>query len=139
VIDVAFRHGKDAEVVIDSNNLSQYSDSASLSIDVDTAETTTFGKDWKTHIEGLAGATIELSGNYDPTAVTGPAIVLLGLIGGGEVPVVYYPGGNVAGQISHSFDAILTNYSESSSVSDKVTFSASLIVTDEVTSAIVGA
>lgn len=134
---MAFRHGKYAEITVNSNDLSAFCDSAELSIDVDTAETSTFGSDWKTHLAGLAGGTIELSGNYDPTATTGPAAVLMALIGAAAFPVVLFPGGDVTGQRSHTFNAILTSYSESSPVGDKVTFSASLLADGEITTAAV--
>lgn len=136
---MAFRHGKWAEITVDGDDLSAFCDSADISIDVDTAETSTFGSSWKTHLAGLAGGEVELAGNYDPTASTGPAAVLMALIGGDAVPIVLYPGGNVSGQRSHTFDAILTNYSESSAVGDKVTFSATLLADGQIVTAAVGA
>lgn len=136
---MAFRHGKFAEISVNSVDLSAFCDSAELSIDVDTAETSTFGDTYKSHLAGLAGATIELSGNYDPTAVSGPSAVLMALIGAAAFPVEYHPGGNTAGQREHTFNAILTSYSESSPVGDKVTFSASLLVDGAVTTGAVGA
>jgi hypothetical protein len=131
---MAFRHGKNAAVTVNSVALSSFCDSVDLSRDVDTSETTVFGNDDKTFIPGLRGGNINLSGNYDPTASTGPADVLEGLLGSAPFPVVYEPGGNVAGQRRHSFNAIITNYSENSAVGDKVTFSASMIITGAVTS-----
>jgi hypothetical protein len=130
---MAFRHGSKAAVTVDGTNLSAYCDSVELSIDVDTAETSAFGATWKTSVAGLAGAQLELSGNYDPTASTGPVAVLTGLIGQDAFPVEYFPGGNVSGQVKHAFNALLTSYAESSPVGDKVTFSASLIVDGAVT------
>ena len=134
---MAFRHGRLAEVTVDGTALSLFCDSADFSVDIDTADTTTFTKSWKTAIAGLAGGSLELSGNYDPTATTGPAAVLTGLIGAAPFPVVVYPGGNTTGQGSRSFNAILSSYKESSPVGDKVTFSATLMATDTVTFAVV--
>lgn len=125
---MAFRHGRFAEITVNGAALSTFCDSAEISIDAETSETTTFGKSWKTHIAGLAGGTVSLSGNYDPTASTGPAAVLTALIGAAAFPVLVYPGGNTSGQVQHSFNALLTSYSESSAVADKVTFSAELII-----------
>lgn len=126
---MAFRHGSKAELTVNAVALSAFCDSIDLKIDVDTSETTTFGKTWKTHIPGLAGASLDGGGNYDPTATTGPAAVLTALIGADPVAVLYYPGGNVADQVEHSFDAILTSYSESSPVGAQVTFKFTLLVT----------
>lgn len=134
---MAFRHGKYAEIEVNSVDLSAFCDSADLSIDIDTAETSTFGDTWKSHIAGLAGATVELAGNYDPTATTGPAAVLMALIGAAAFPVVLHPGGDVTGQREHGFNAILTSYSESSPVGDKVTFSAGLLVDGAITTSAV--
>lgn len=134
---MAFRHGRFAEITVAAADLSDYCDSADLSIDVDTADTSTFGLTWKTAITGMAGASVDLSGNYDPTATVGPAAVLTGLIGDDPFAVTVYPGGNITGQASRAFSAILTSYKESSPVGDKVTFSASLLVTGPVTFATV--
>jgi len=130
---MAFKHGRAAEITVDGTALSSFCDTADLSIDIDTSDTTTFGASWKTAIEGLAGATIELGGNYDPTASTGPVAVLTGLIGNGAVTVVYKPAGSADSGLSRTFSAILTSYKESSPVADKVTFSASLLVTGAIT------
>lgn len=136
---MALRHGKNAAVTVNSVSLTAYCDSAEISLDTDTAETSTFGNQWKTHLTGMSGGTATLSGNYDPTASTGPAVVLSGLIGDDPFPVLYYPGGNVAGQVLWTFNAILTSYQESSSASDKVTFSAGLLITGTATPSLVGA
>jgi hypothetical protein len=48
---------------------------------------------------------------------------------------IYYPGGNVTGQRSHTFSGIVTEYNETSVTSDKVTFSATILVTGAVTTA----
>jgi hypothetical protein len=130
---MAFRHGRFAEITVAGNDLSAFCDSADINIDIDTAETTTFGASWKRHIPGLAGAQLDGGGNYDPTATTGPAAVLTGLIGDDPFAVVLHPGGDVTGQIQHSFNAILTSYKESSPVGDKVTFTFSLLVDGAVT------
>src|SRR4029077_6039491 len=88
----------------------------------------------KTYLAGLAGATLTLSGSWDPTVTTGPASVLFAQIAlnqaGTVTVVIFYPAGNNAGQgTSHTFNALLSNYRESSKVSDAVQFSCSLLVT----------
>lgn len=133
---MAFRHGRFAQISVASNDLSSYCDTADLSIDIDTAETSAFGNTWKTHIAGLIGGTYNLSGSYDPTASTGPAAVLWSCITGGvPVTLVAKPGGTASGQRTNTFDALITSYSESDSIGDRVTFSADFIVTGAVTPA----
>lgn len=129
---MAFHHGRAAEITVATTALSSFCDTADLSIDIDTADTTTFGATWKTAIAGTAGGTLELAGNFDPTTTTGPASKLTGLIGAAPFAVVYEPAGAAANQ-HRQFNAILTNYEESASVSDKVTFSATLLITGAVT------
>jgi len=128
-----FRHGRFSEITVAGADLSDFCNSADLSIDVDTADTTTFQQTWKTALTGAAGGKVELKGDYDPTETTGPADVLSALIGADPFAVTVYPGGNVQGQGSRAFNAILTNYGESSPVGGVVTFSASLMVTGAVT------
>ena len=49
---MAFIHGKDTKVYIDSNDLSSYLSSADPSRTVDVGETTTFGSSNKTYVAG---------------------------------------------------------------------------------------
>ena len=130
---MAFRHGRYAEITVNSVDLSIFCNSADLGIDVDTADTSTFTATWKTALAGLAGGKLDLKGDYDPTGTTGPADVFQGLIGADPFAVVVYPGGNTSGQGSRAFNAILTSYAESSPVGGVVTFSASLLITGAVT------
>ncbi len=111
-------------------DISTFCDTISLPVNVDTADTSTFQSSWKSAVVGLAGGTITFSGDYDPTATTGPCSALTAVITGGvAVAVVYKPGGVASGQRSHTFNAILTSYNEDTTVNDKVTFSCSMLMT----------
>jgi hypothetical protein len=132
---VAFKHGKSAELWVGTNNLSTFLDQADKSTDVDTADTTTFGNNWKTFIAGLVGSSLSISGSYDGTNTTGPASILETCIANGTAWTwKYFPGGSATGQRLNSFSAFVTNYSESAPVADKVTFSGALIADGTVTS-----
>lgn len=132
---MAARHGLNAAVYVGTNNLSGYLDQADKSTDVDTAETTVFGNSWKQYLAGLIGATLSISGSYDGTATTGPAALMETCIANGTAWTwKFFPGGSASGQRSHSFSAFVTNYSESSPVADKVTWSAEILATGTVTS-----
>jgi hypothetical protein len=132
---MAARHGKSAEVWVGTNNLSSFLDQADKSTDVDTADTTTFGNNWKTFIAGLVGSSLSISGSYDGTNTTGPASILETCIANGTAWTwKYFPGGSATGQRLNSFSAFVTNYSESAPVADKVTFSAEVLATGTVTS-----
>lgn len=125
---MAFRHGSKAALTLNAKDLSAFCDSIDFSVDVDAADTTTFGAAWKSAIAGLPGGKLDLSGFYDPTATTGPAAVLWACIAGGvPVTALYYPGGNLTGQALWTFTngILVTGYSESSPVGGVVTFKAS--------------
>ncbi len=132
---MAFKHGKAAQVYVGTNEISSYLNQADKSTDVDTAETTTFGKNWKTYLAGLIGNTLSLGGLYDGTSTTGPAAIFEACIANGTAwPIKFFPGGSPSGQRQHVFNAFVTNYSESSPVGDNVTFSAELLADGTVTS-----
>lgn len=132
---MAARHGKNAAVFIGTNDLSSYLDQADKSTDVDTAEVTVFGNGWKQFIAGLIGTTLSISGSYDGTATTGPAALMETAIANGTAWTwKFFPGGSASGQRQHSFSAFVTNYSESSPVADKVTWSAEVLASGTVTS-----
>ena len=131
---MAFKHGRLAEVTVATKALSTFSDTADISIKVALAGTTTFTATWDTFISGVAGASLTLGGAYDPTITTGPASVLLAQIAlnqaGTVTAVIFYPAGNNAGQgTSHTFNALLSDYQESSKVGDKVGWSCTLTAT----------
>jgi len=128
---MAFRHGKNAAFTINSVALASFLTSVDLSFDLDAADTTTFGGTWKTALAGIPGGTIELSGNYDPTASTGPADTLWTLFAAGApVTGLFYPGGNVSGQALWTITAgcLVTSYAESSPVGGIVTFKSTINV-----------
>lgn len=130
-----FRHGKTAEITVNGTSITTFGVQADFSIDVDTGDTTTFGSAWKSALAGVPGAKLDITGDYDGTAATGPAAVFLACITGGvPVAVVHKPGGTLTGQRTNSFNAIVTNYTESSPVGGIVSFKASLLVTGAVTS-----
>lgn len=132
---MAFRHGKTAVVTIAGTDISSFCTSLDLSMDIDTADTTTMGSSWKSAIAGVAGAKLTLSGDYDGTASTGPAAVLVtALTGAVAVAIVHKPGGTASGQRTNSFSGIVTGYSESSPVGGVITFKADILATGTVTS-----
>ena len=134
---MGFRHGRHAQLTVNGVDLSAYCDSIELSISPETADVTAFGATWRNHIPGLIGATLSASGSYDPTATSGPADAIFAAItaqlSAGYVAVVDKPGGTASGQRTNSFNAIVSGYTESSSVDDKVTFGFELTVTGAVT------
>lgn len=133
---MAFIHGKNAEVTVATQDISQYLDSADLSIDVDSADASTFGNDWKANKIGQAGAKLDLGGKYDSTATTGP-IDVLDALRTAAAEVVFYPQGNTTGRHSYTGNFILTSLATSAPVGGIVAFKASLMADGTVTKAAV--
>lgn len=134
---MAFIHGKGAYFALDNSggsltNISTYLDDIGFPQSVETAETTTFGKNSKTYIVGLKDSTISLSGKWDSTldahiaAVVGQAASLT---------FNYAPQGNSGGNVLYSGECFVTSYDVSAPIGDVVTVSIELQVTDTVTRA----
>lgn len=134
---MAFRHGSKAQLTVNGVDLSTFCDSIELSVSPEVSDVTGFGSTWRSNIPGLIGASVSVSGNFDPTATTGPADAIFAAITAqntaGYVAVVDKPGGTASGQRTNTFNAIVSGYTESSSVEDKITFGFELTVTGAVT------
>lgn len=126
---MAFRHGKNAALTINAGALATFLTNVDFSTDLETADTTTFGSTWKSSVAGIPSGKIDFSGNYDPTAVTGPGAILFPLVTAGTaVTVLFYPGGNTSGQALYTMTTggIVRSYSEASPVGGLVTFKGSV-------------
>jgi hypothetical protein len=131
---MAFRHGKYAVVTLNAIDLSAFTDSAELSIDIDTGDTTMFGSEWETHVVGIAKAKASMSGAYDPTTTTGPDSAIWACITGGvSVACVFKPGGTLSGERTNTVNVTVINFTETSKVKDKVTWKADLLANGAVT------
>lgn len=126
---MAFRHGSKGALTINTKDLQTFLTNIDFNTDMDFADTTTMGSSWKSGLAGVPGGTLSVSGNYDPTATTGPGAVLWAALTGG-VPVtgLFYPGGNTAGQALWTITngCLVTSYAESSPVGGQVTFTATI-------------
>lgn len=134
---MAFTHGKSAYFALGSagdesteTDLSSYLNETGFPQAVETAETTTFGKDSKTYVIGLKDTTISLSGLHDPTLDDQLTSAL-----GNETALdfTYSPEGNASGDVTYSGSAFITNYEVSAPVGDVVSISVDLQVTGDVT------
>jgi hypothetical protein len=134
---VAFVHGKSAVFKLDDSgatlrDLSAYLNDVSLSRDIETAETTTFGVagSAKTYIVGLSDATFSISGLFDATADG----YLAGVLGqSATLSFEYGPAGSDAGLVKYSGECIMTSYEVSAAVGDAVQASADFQVTGAIT------
>ena len=125
---MAFISGKDSFFSVDGTDITSYVNQLSLSRDVNTLETTSFGSDQATYVVGVEGLSISGSATFDATADG----VFAGLFDGSSVAFDYRPD-NTSSQPKYTGNAFVTNYSIDSSAGDLVSISFSLIVTGAVT------
>ena len=125
---MAFISGKDSFFSVDGTDITSFVNQLSLSRDVNTLETTSFGSDQATFVVGIEGLSISGSATFDATADG----VFAGLFDGSSVAFDYRPD-NTSSQPKYTGNAFVTNYSIDSSATDLVSISFSLIVTGAVT------
>lgn len=134
---MGFAHGSSAVLKVadsEGGTLQDISDAlneSSSEESVDTAETTAFGDTAKAYIAGLEDGTISMSGHFNSS--TGKVHDVLKDLKRKKVAFEYFPEGEASGSAKGSGDCILTSYAVSSSVSDKVSVSASFQVSGGVT------
>ena len=129
---MAFRHGKNTGVFYNGADLSPYFNEASVSKDVEVAETTTFGDSAKQYISGLRDGTLSAAGMFDGSEGAVDQ-TLSSVIGNDAADVMTLtPDGVVVGRRSYSAAALQTSYEVSSPVSDVVTTSLEVQATDGV-------
>jgi len=116
---VAVPHGSKAVVYMNGGDISSYLDDAQVSANVDSAETTTFGKTAKTYIPGLEDATLSLSGKYDGSAAAIDALISA-LIRQPDQQFLWLPGGDGFGNHAFAVQGALTKYDVHAPVSDVV-------------------
>lgn len=120
----SFEHGRNTAVFLDGLNLSPYLTATDFSIDLDTADTTTYGSTWKSSIAGTIGAKVDFGGYYDPAqtafeslAGVDPAAVL-----------TYCPGDNTAiGDKARMLSVQETSWMQSSPVGGVVAVKLSVL------------
>ena len=115
---MAFIHGKDTKVFMDSTDLSSYLNSADPSRTVGVGETTTFGAtgNAKTYIAGSKDASVSFSGFFDATADN----IIQGLVGANDkVALIGFDGVDATDDCMFG-KGVTTNYGISSPVGDVV-------------------
>ncbi|PXY21123.1 hypothetical protein [Prauserella muralis] len=137
---MAFTHGKNSKFLIEDNgaterDLSQYIDNVPAAVARAMAEVTAFGDDGVKQIPGLENSSWDISGHFDATATTGPHAVLSGLFKKEDATVTftYGPAGNATGNPRLTGECWISNYTITSAVGDKVSFSATVQVDGVVT------
>ncbi|MGI8425547.1 MAG: phage tail tube protein [Actinomycetota bacterium] len=128
-------HGKDQFLQVEDTgaailrDLSPFLDNSDFDRQVDMSDSTTVGLEDKTSIPGLSGASIELGGKYDDTAVSGPDVVLGGVIASKvRVAFEYGPLGNTTGKPKYTGECYVERFRISAPLENVVKFTATLRV-----------
>jgi hypothetical protein len=135
-----FRHGKNAVFKLDNaagtlTDISNVLNEVSLSRDLETGETTSFGSSAKSYVPGLTDSTLSISGSYDATVDAHIQAVLAAMAAGtvDSASFEYGPEGSTSSRLKMTGECIITSYETSSPVGDVVTFSLELQNTGAVT------
>lgn len=129
---MAFKHGKDTAVLIDANDISEFTDSTVFTDTTELADVTAYGRAAHNFLGGLTTGTITIGGNYDDGAL-GPRAVLQAIKDAGlRVPFIYQPEGTGAGLPQDSVNVFVMNYVETAPVADKITWTSELQMTDTI-------
>jgi len=125
---VAFVHGKAASILFGAVDLSSIFKGADLAIDVDVADTSTFGFNYKTMLAGQGSSTLDLDGFYDiPLSAN-----LRNHLFVAPAPATFGPGGLAVGDLARLIAVHETNYTESAAIGDAMLATASLMSDAEV-------
>ena len=119
---MARTHGKDTEITIFGDDLTQYTNASDLERSADSSDTTTYGAEHHRHEGGLKDGTFKCSGFYEVGA-NGPHQTLAAAVGTvGEI--IRKVEGTGSGKPTETWDALLVKYTESSPVAEFVQWSA---------------
>lgn len=131
---MAFIHGKDTLITVDSNDLSAFTNSSDFSQSSDSHDVTAYGATNKAYQAGLIDGTFSMAGIYD-NAAGGPRTVLQALqVAGAAFTIIRQPEGAGTTLDQDSFSAIITSYEESSPVDDMINWTADFQISGVVTS-----
>lgn len=128
---MAFVHGKDTVVTLNSTDLSAFTNNTAYGRKADSHDVTCYGKDAHVYLGGLTDGEITISGIYD-NAMTGPHDVINPLLGT-NVTFTIQPEGAGSGLPEHSVNVLVVSYDETLPVADMISWSAKLMASDTVT------
>lgn len=129
---MAVVHSKNTYLSLDSNDLSPYLNDSDWTRSPESHKLTAYGDDNNVYAGGLGDGSTDLSGKYDSDGSTGPAAVLLPLVGS-NVTLVYRPEGTGSGKPQRSVDVLVGEYKETHPVADYIMWTCKLTHSGDVT------
>lgn len=129
---MAFVHGRNSEVEINSVDLSAFTNNTVFSRAGDEHDVTTYGQTGHVWAKGLTNGTATISGIYDNGA-SSPAETLRPMMVLGVQPFEWRPEGTGTGLPTITCNTLVTAYEETSPVADMIAWSATLRISGAVT------
>lgn len=120
---MAFVHGKGVEVLYGGARLTSFFNDATVSRNLDTAETSAFGDDAKSYITGMRDGTLSLSGMFDGDAGAVDDVLRATIGSAVNDAATIAPEGLTAGKSAYSAAVKQTSYDVSSPIGDVVAVS----------------
>lgn len=121
-------HGKNVEITVDADDLTDYSDTCEMNYGSDVHQTTTYGSAQASNAHaqkgGLRTGDASIGGLYEKGAL-GPAAILKPLYGT-NVVFTYKPEGTGTGLPLETVTVVVGEYKETSPVADYVRWTAKL-------------
>lgn len=108
------KHSKLTVIIVDGNDVSQYTTDSTCEQSAGTEDNTTYGKNAIVKDPTLLTGVFSCSGKYD-SETTGPRAKLKPLVGT-KVNCKYRPEGTGSGLPQDSFDAVIVKYTETAPV-----------------------
>jgi hypothetical protein len=142
---MAFVHGKNTVITLSglsgpasgSHDLSIYINTSKWNFGADSHDTTTYGKNDHVFAAGLKVGTFTMGGVYDGTnPSTNTPWFVLSQATGSTCTIALKPEGTGTGKPTHTFTAVLTDYSQTAPVADMISWDSSFTVSDAVTTTI---
>lgn len=128
---MAFKHGKNAKLLLNEYDLSAFANEGSVAESVETGETTVFGNSAKTYIPGQRDSTLSISGFFDGDANAVDEVVA-GILATDPEVITFGSEGLAAGSRVTTMKSLSTSYEISSPVADVVSFSLEAQNTDRI-------
>jgi hypothetical protein len=115
---MAFIHGKNSGVAVGRYLMSTFLRDATMSTDVDMAETSVYGNTNKTFIPGLASTTVALGGLWDSAALKSDEAFAEIILDGVATPVSLATSGFTHGNIAYTIGADQSSFEIATPVTD---------------------
>lgn len=125
---MALNHGKNVEITVDAEDLTDFADTCEMNYGSDIHQTTTYGTAQASNAHankgGLTNGDASIGGLYE-TGATGPGAILKPLRGT-NVVFTYKPEGTGTGKPLETVTVVVGEYKETAPVADYVRWTAKL-------------